>query len=87
MWYPTAVNFRRKPIKFCSSNRDFIVLVSYEWFVSYDRGKTKKLVIFCTYMVDFCRPGHIIYISYVCVYIHCMVLLCSFGCILFTGSL
>ena len=27
MWYPISINFRRKPIKFYSSDRDFIVFV------------------------------------------------------------
>ena len=31
----------------------------YVWFSSYDRAKLKKLMIFCIYMVDFHRPGHI----------------------------
>ena len=26
--------------------------------LSYDTAKTKKLAIFCTHLVDFCRPGH-----------------------------
>ena len=25
----------------------------------YDSTKTKKLVIICVHMVDFCRPGHL----------------------------
>ena len=36
MWYPISVNFRRKPIKFYSSDRDFNVFV-------HDRAKTEKI--------------------------------------------
>ena len=57
MWYPISVNFRRKPIKFCSSDRDLLHL--YKQSVSYDRAKTEKIGDFCAHMVDFRRPGHI----------------------------
>ena len=41
MWYLISVNFRRKPIKFCSSDRDLMCL--YKQFISYDRAKTEKI--------------------------------------------
>ena len=40
-----------------------ISLHMYKQFVSYDRAKTEKLVIFCAHMVDFRRPGHILLVN------------------------
>ena len=54
MWYPIS---EENP----SSSAVVIEILYcyYKQFISYDRAKTKELVIFCTHMVDFCRPGHI----------------------------
>ena len=60
--YPIPVSCWRKPIKFCSSGKDLVVVVQiviksqdekYRWFV-------------CTQMVKFCRPVTYSYICALC---------------------
>ena len=42
MHYPISVSCRRKPIKFCSSDEDFVTVV-YKQLLSYDTANTLKI--------------------------------------------
>ena len=58
MHYPISVSYRRKPIKFCSSDEDFVEVVYIVIKLWYSKH-AKNRRFFCTHMVDFRRPDHI----------------------------